>query len=70
VHRGELTLRWRFDASLEQHWVETLAGCCREQLLTLIDHCCSDEAGGLTPSDVAGLDLDQQGLDALLDTLL
>jgi hypothetical protein len=38
-----------------------------EALTRLLRHCCGAGAGGLTPSDVPQIDIDQQGLDALLE---
>ena len=40
-----------------------------QALEAIVRHCCSSEAGGLTPSDVPDLGMDQDGLDALMDEL-
>ncbi len=52
VSGGELVLRWTF--SRERHdrqAIATLAEAYLDELQRLIEHCLTDEAGGLTPSD-------------------
>ncbi len=48
-------------AALSQHYMASLR--------TLIAHCLAAETGGFTPSDFPLLEIDQQGLDALLKNL-
>ncbi|HJV64064.1 MAG TPA: condensation domain-containing protein [Albitalea sp.] len=68
VSQGRLTIECGFDGAAA---VEDSIGCLmqriEEALIALLRHCCSDGAGGLTPSDVPDIDIDQDGLDALLD---
>ncbi|MDJ0838404.1 MAG: amino acid adenylation domain-containing protein [Acidobacteriota bacterium] len=46
---------------------EQLASHYRDALESLIEHCCSPNAGGLTPSDVPDAALNQTELDAIVD---
>ena len=66
VHEGQLTLNWIYSAELFD--AATLQGVADDylaELQAIIEHCCSDAAGGLTPSDVALARLDQAQLDQL-----
>ncbi|MBK5304814.1 MULTISPECIES: non-ribosomal peptide synthetase [Gammaproteobacteria] len=66
VYGGELVLRWTFSA--ERHDLQTitkLAEAYLGELQSLIQHCLSDHAGGLTPSDFPLARLTQPQLDAL-----
>ncbi|ROM93494.1 non-ribosomal peptide synthetase [Pseudomonas brassicacearum] len=66
VYGGELLLRWTFSA--ERHDAQTisdLADAYLNELQSLIEHCLSEEAGGLTPSDFPLAQLTQMQLDAL-----
>jgi len=66
VYGGELVLRWTFSRErFEPQSIETLANAYLQELEGLIDHCLSDEAGGLTPSDFPLANLTQAQLDAL-----
>jgi len=68
VTGGRLTVECGFDAATAPpDSIARLMSCIEEALMVLVRHCCSDEAGGLTPSDVPDLDIDQDDLDALLD---
>jgi non-ribosomal peptide synthase protein (TIGR01720 family) len=68
VSGGRLTIECGFDAATTApDDMARLMSCIEHALATLIRHCSSDEAGGLTPSDVPGLDIDQDDLDALLE---
>jgi non-ribosomal peptide synthase protein (TIGR01720 family) len=49
--------------------VEALLRHVGRALEAIVRHCAGGEAGGLTPSDVPDLGLDQEGLDALMDEL-
>jgi hypothetical protein len=40
-----------------------------QALEAIVRHCVAADAGGLTPSDVPDLGLDQDGLDALMNEL-
>ena len=67
VYNGELRLGISY--SREMYEAETIAALAedyRSELEALIDHCLSDEAGGLTPSDVPLAKLTQTQLDALV----
>ncbi len=66
VSGGELVLRWTF--SRERHdrqAIATLAEAYLDELQRLIEHCLTDEAGGLTPSDFPLAKLTQGQLDSL-----
>jgi non-ribosomal peptide synthase protein (TIGR01720 family) len=67
---GRLTIESSFHGA---PGVDESIGClmCRvsDALTTLIRHCCTEGAGGLTPSDVPQLDVSQDGLDELLDEI-
>ncbi|MDR9753993.1 non-ribosomal peptide synthetase [Pseudomonas sp. SZMC_28357] len=66
VYGGELLLRWTFSA--ERHDLDTireLADAYLSELHSLISHCLSADAGGLTPSDFPLARLTQTQLDAL-----
>ena len=66
VYGGELVLRWTF--SVERYnpkSIEALAKAYQVELQSLIEHCLSAEAGGLTPSDFPLAKLNQAQLDAL-----
>ncbi|MFL6662992.1 MAG: condensation domain-containing protein, partial [Rhizobacter sp.] len=68
IASGHLTLECRFEGGAA---VDDSMGCLMQHieqaLIGLIRHCCDDGAGGLTPSDVPEIDLDQDTLDALLE---
>jgi non-ribosomal peptide synthase protein (TIGR01720 family) len=67
VSSDRLTLEIAFDGStLNPKAIDVLAHEVHDALVALIEHCLSDDAGGLTPSDLPGMDIDQDGLDALL----
>ncbi|WP_395611254.1 non-ribosomal peptide synthetase [Pseudomonas sp. B22129] len=66
VYGGELVLRWTF--SRERHDLQTireLAEAYLAELQSLIAHCLTGEAGGITPSDFPLARLTQPQLDAL-----
>ncbi len=66
VSGGELVLRWTF--SRERHdrqAIATLAEAYLDELQRLIEHCLTDEAGGLTPSDFPLAKMTQGQLDSL-----
>ena len=67
---GLFSLYLRYDRRrMETGTAERLADDFLKNLRELINHCCSQEEGGITPSDISydGLDIDQ--LDALLEGL-
>ncbi len=70
ISQGQLVLECAFTGASA---VEETMGCLMtdmaQALGTLLDHCGSAEAGGLTPSDVPAIDISQDGLDALLQEL-
>ena len=52
VYGGELVLRWTFSRERhDQQTIRELAEAYLGELQSLIAHCLSDAAGGLTPSD-------------------
>ncbi|NIF50918.1 condensation domain-containing protein [Burkholderia sp. Ax-1724] len=67
---GRLTIESGFHGA---PGIDESIGClmCRvsDALTMLIRHCCTEGAGGLTPSDVPQLDVNQDGLDELLDEI-
>jgi non-ribosomal peptide synthase protein (TIGR01720 family) len=67
VEDGRLRACWTYSQAVhEEGTVNELAQGFAGALRELIAHCCSPEAGGLTPSDVALAGLDQAMLDRLL----
>lgn len=68
VSAGQMTIECGFDAArLPEAEADALLQQVQLALAGLIRHCCSAGAGGLTPSDVPAIDIDQAGLDQLLD---
>lgn len=70
VINDRLEISWWY--SPELHAPATVAALSQrymESLRTLVAHCLAAEAGGFTPSDFPLLEIDQQGLDALLKNL-
>ncbi|PPS64578.1 hypothetical protein CR917_20785 [Pseudomonas sp. BRM28] len=66
VYKGELELNWTFSrAMFDTARVQRLADAYGHELCLLIAHCCSPEAGGVTPSDFPLAGLEQAQLDAL-----
>ncbi|WP_207849586.1 MULTISPECIES: non-ribosomal peptide synthetase [unclassified Pseudomonas] len=66
VYGGELKLDWTFSREcFELGEIEQLAADYRQELLALIEHCLSDEAGGVTPADFPLARLRQAQLDDL-----
>ncbi|MDJ0702180.1 MAG: amino acid adenylation domain-containing protein [Leptolyngbyaceae cyanobacterium MO_188.B28] len=67
VGEEQLQITWTYSEKSHQHaTVEQLAQRYLDQLIGLIDHCLSPEAGGSTPSDFPEADLSQQELDELM----
>ncbi|WP_432079899.1 condensation domain-containing protein, partial [Streptomyces sp. YPW6] len=67
VADGRLSLAWTYSTNLyERVTVEGLADEFLIRLRALIEHCLTEEAGGLTPSDVPLARLDQASLDRLV----
>ncbi|WP_432079888.1 condensation domain-containing protein, partial [Streptomyces sp. YPW6] len=67
VADGLLSLDWTYSSNL--HDRTTVEGLAEEfvlRLRALIEHCLTEEAGGLTPSDVPLAGLDQVALDRLV----
>ena len=66
VYGGELVLRWTFSRERhDQQTIRELAQAYLDELQSLIAHCLSDAAGGLTPSDFPLAHLTQPQLDSL-----
>ncbi|MDE1165517.1 MAG: amino acid adenylation domain-containing protein [Pseudomonas sp.] len=66
VYGGELSLGWSFSREMfKPETVQRLADEFAAELKALIEHCASNEACGITPSDVPLAGLDQAQLDSL-----
>ncbi len=67
---GCLTVNWTYSrARIDRSTMDRLAASYRRHLCDLIAHCCSPEAGGYTPSDFPDVDLDQDVLDTILQSM-
>ena len=67
---GQLQANWTYSKNVHYpSTVERLAERFVKALRTLIDHCLSSEAGGVTPSDFPLANLDEQKLDQLANIL-
>jgi non-ribosomal peptide synthase protein (TIGR01720 family) len=67
VEDGRLRLCWTYSRELhDEATVRGVAEAFLAELRGLIEHCCSAEAGGVTPSDFPLAGLDQATLDRLL----
>ncbi|WP_162603898.1 non-ribosomal peptide synthetase, partial [Streptomyces sp. CS014] len=67
VSGGRLSLAWTYSSNLhDRATVEGLAEDFVVRLRELIEHCLTEESGGLTPSDVPLARLDQASLDRLM----
>ena len=65
-----LIVYWTYSTNRhEPATIRRLADDTLAALRTLVAHCLDPEAGGYTPSDFPDIDLDQDGLDALLGDL-
>jgi non-ribosomal peptide synthase protein (TIGR01720 family) len=70
VQRGQLTLSFGYSENLHQRaTIDRLARLVLESLQTLIAHCRSAEAGGMTPSDFPLASLDVKKLSRLAEKL-
>lgn len=70
VYDGELRLGFGYSRDMYRaETIEALVAAYKSELEELIAHCLSEDAGGLTPSDVKGLTLSEQELDAILDSI-
>nr|WP_328821891.1 non-ribosomal peptide synthase/polyketide synthase [Pseudomonas carbonaria] len=66
VYDGELSLGWTFSRELfDERTILRLADDYAEELKALIEHCCREEVGGVTPSDFPLAGLSQAQLDNL-----
>jgi non-ribosomal peptide synthase protein (TIGR01720 family) len=66
----ELRLYWNFSRNLHRReTIENRANQFISHLTTIIQHCCSGESRGLTPSDFPNALVDQDNLDELLSQL-
>jgi amino acid adenylation domain-containing protein/non-ribosomal peptide synthase protein (TIGR01720 family) len=67
---GCLQIQWDYSAGLhKEKTIKALAQSYQHALEELIMHCCSEHAGGYTPSDFPLARLNQQQLDELLPSL-
>ncbi|WP_246507582.1 condensation domain-containing protein, partial [Nitrospira defluvii] len=70
VTDGRLTMMWTYSgARFMRATVEMLAASYRRCLCELIAHCCAADAGGYTPSDFPDVQIDQDALDNILETM-
>ncbi len=70
ITEGRLTLSWTYSRTrISRATMERLAASYRQHLSELIAHCCSPEAGGYTPTDFPDVDIDQQALDTILQSM-
>src|SRR5690606_7357561 len=66
VYDGELSLDWTFSQELfDEQTILRLADDYAAELKALIEHCCRQESGGVTPSDFPLAGLSQVQLDGL-----
>jgi non-ribosomal peptide synthase protein (TIGR01720 family) len=67
---GRLTIEGRHEGGeAAEDGVDALLRHVARALEAIVRHCCSADAGGLTPSDVPDLGMDQAALDALMGEL-
>jgi non-ribosomal peptide synthase protein (TIGR01720 family) len=67
---GCLTVSWTYSAArVSRATMDMLAASYRRHLRELIAHCCSPEAGGYTPSDFPDVQLGQDDLDTILQSM-
>ncbi|MCS6297128.1 MAG: amino acid adenylation domain-containing protein [Nitrospira sp.] len=67
---GCLTVSWTCSAArVSRATMDMLAASYRRHLRELIAHCCSPEAGGYTPSDFPDVQLGQDDLDTILQSM-
>ena len=66
VYGGELSLSWGFSREMfDTATVQRLADVYAQELIALIEHCCTVEAAQATPSDFPLARIDQAQLDGL-----
>jgi amino acid adenylation domain-containing protein/non-ribosomal peptide synthase protein (TIGR01720 family) len=66
VYGGELSMGWTFSrAMFDPAVIERLADDYARELQALIEHCCTEGVGGVTPTDFPLARLSQPQLDAL-----
>jgi non-ribosomal peptide synthase protein (TIGR01720 family) len=66
----ELRLYWNFSGNLHRReTIENRANQFLSHLTSIIQHCCSGESSGFTPSDFPNALVDQENLDELLRQL-
>jgi amino acid adenylation domain-containing protein/non-ribosomal peptide synthase protein (TIGR01720 family) len=70
VIEGKLQISWSYSSQVHNRsTVENLAHNYTQAIVTLIEHCQSDEAFGYTPSDFPDVELNQKELNTLLEEL-
>jgi non-ribosomal peptide synthase protein (TIGR01720 family) len=70
VVEKKLRMNWTYSSEVhKRETVEKIASEYEKALDEIIVHCQSPDAGGYTPSDFPDVDLDQDGIDALLAEL-
>ncbi|MEA5517932.1 non-ribosomal peptide synthetase [Limnoraphis robusta] len=70
IIQGQLKFYWTYSKNFHNRTtIEKLAMDFKEALNQLINHCCSPEAGGYTPSDFSLAELDQNQLNQVLNQI-
>lgn len=70
VTDGRLSMTWTYSgARFKRATIERLGASYRQRLCDLIVHCCAPDAGGYTPSDFPDVQIDQDALDNILETM-
>jgi non-ribosomal peptide synthase protein (TIGR01720 family) len=71
VYNGELVFNWCFSGEVYlTATIQALADDYTKAVKDVIKHCLSDNVGGITSSELIGLDMNQSDLDYLLDEIL
>jgi non-ribosomal peptide synthase protein (TIGR01720 family) len=66
IANGRLSVTLRYSENLHRsETIEFVAGRLKAALLSIIEHCRSDDAGGHTPSDFPLANIEQSALDQL-----
>ncbi|MEW9701479.1 amino acid adenylation domain-containing protein [Paenibacillus sp. SI8] len=67
IMEGQLRIDWNYSESIHRRsTIERVANDFMDALKWLMEHCLSSHAGGYTPSDFEGVNLNQEELDRLL----
>ncbi|MBI1390808.1 MAG: amino acid adenylation domain-containing protein [bacterium] len=70
IHQERLRVQWIYSRALHRpETIESWMNRFENRLSRLIDHCRSNDAGALSPSEFSDVDLDQNQLDSVLNQL-